>query len=92
MSQITITDLTFCETTGANTEQINGAYSFPSPPLSTSFSADFSASFGAYFSSYQYNGSGSIYVSYGAAAGGGAAAAFSDGSTSAYVYASSYAY
>ncbi|MBD2483510.1 hypothetical protein [Planktothrix sp. FACHB-1365] len=89
MSQITITDLSFCENRGTNTPEINGGYDFPR--LSTSFSANFSSSFNAFVSIYQFSdGGGSIYLNSDGAAAGAAAGAVSDGSTYTYAYASTY--
>ncbi|CAD5915140.1 hypothetical protein [Planktothrix agardhii] len=89
MSQITIANLSFCENTGTNAQEIKGGGYLSAP--STSVSTDHSSSHNAFCIIQKSNGIYSIYASYGGSVSGAVAGAISDGNTSTYAYASSYA-
>jgi|688.fasta_scaffold2471742_1 hypothetical protein len=80
MSQITITDLSFCENTGTNAQAIKGSIS--SPRVSTSVSKNVNSSHNAFFNIEQLNGGYLISTGYAVAVAAGVAAAISvDGTT-----------
>ena len=89
MSQITIANLSFCENTGTNAQEIKGGGYFSAP--SKSVSTDHSSSYNAFYIIQRFDDSYSIYASYGGSAAGAVAGAISNGNTSTYAYASSYA-
>lgn len=90
MSQITIANLSFCENTGANIQEIKGSSYFPN--ASVSVSTDRNSSHNAFCIIQRFDGIYSIYATYSGSVAGAVAGAISDGSGYTYAYASTYAY
>lgn len=88
MTKMTIADLSFCENTGTNAQEIKGGGYFSTP--SRSVSTDQSSSHNAFYMIQRSDGIYSIYAYYGGSVSGSVAGAVSDGNTSAYTYASTY--
>ncbi|MBE9141695.1 hypothetical protein [Planktothrix mougeotii] len=89
MTKMTIADLSFCENTGTNAQEIKGGDYFSVP--STSVSTDHSSSHNAFYIIQRSDDSYWIYASYSSSVSGAVAGAISDGITSTYAYASTYA-
>ncbi|VXD15033.1 hypothetical protein [Planktothrix paucivesiculata] len=79
MTQMTISDLSFCENTGTNAQAIKGSVS--SPRVSTSVSKNVSSRHNAFFNIEQLNSGYLISAGYAVAVAAGVAAAISVGGT-----------